>query len=172
MTPEEISNKINMILERVKVQAVKVLCIEGEKSIKMNFEAGGRPEKWAARKRESKKQKGRKLLVITGRLSNVRGKELKDSAQFITDARARDYARLQNEGGVINMPARIYKFRDKRNKSGKTVSVFAGESHKRIRKETRGKPYRITIPKREFMVIPQSDFQRILNQLKAGIKIW
>lgn len=167
MEASELKSKINSIVENVKKQSLKVLAIEGEKSIAKNFEVGGRPS-WKARKRISKKQRGRKLLVISGAMKNVRARVLSDRVQLVTDARARAYAKIQNEGGLINMPAREMKFR--KGKSGKTV--FASNEHKRISKTTSGKAYTIKIPARRYMVIPEEDFQRILEQLKSGIKIW
>ena len=169
---EGIKQKINEIVNQVKEQAIKILEIEGEKSIVMNFEAGGRPMKWTPRKYETKKQKGRKLLVIRGFLKNVRARKIQNGVQLVTDVRARDYAQIHNEGGVINMPARSYSFRRVKTSKGNYASRFAGSRHKRITKTTTGKAYQIVMPKREFMIIPEMDYSRILEQLKAGIKIW
>lgn len=173
MTAAEIKQKVDDIVKRVSGQALKVLAVEGEKSIAMNFEAGGRPTPWVPRKRISKKQEGRNLLVIRGALKNVRAKILSDKVQLVTDVRARAYAKIQNEGGVINMPAREYRFRSvKIAGTKKTATRFAAGHHRRIIKTTRGKAYQINIPARPFMLVPEQDFGRILNQLKAGIRIW
>lgn len=76
------------------------------------------------------------------------------------------YARIHQEGGTINMPARTV--RTGKNRSGRTV--FVKSSRKRGVKETQGKSYIIKIPARPYLVVPEEDFGRMLNAL-GKIKI-
>lgn len=165
----DIERNLKQVLTEIKGKALKVLAVEAEKSIKMNFEAGGRPEKWEPRKHISKRQRGRKLLVISGNLSNVTAEidEYNNRVVIKTNPLASAYARIHQEGGVINMPARELKFRKKR--TGETV--FAGRRHKKITKMKQIKPYKITIPARPYLVIPTSDFGRIKAAILKAIKI-
>jgi hypothetical protein len=71
------------------------------------------------------------------------------------------YSKIQQEGGVINHPGRTLKFRKKKGKT-----VFAGEKHKRIVKETQGKPYIITLKPRPFLIIPAMDTPRIIASIR------
>lgn len=164
----KIEKNLNLAIAQIKGRALKALAVEAEKSIKMNFEAGGRP-KWQPRKRITKKQRGRKLLVISGNLSNVTAEVDEPNSRIVIKPNplAAAYARIHQEGGVINMPARELKFRKKR--SGQTV--FAGRKHKKITKVVQAKPYQITIPARPYLVIPTQDFERIKSAVARAIKI-
>ena len=163
---DKISENIRKVIGAVKAGTLKVLAVEAERSIRHNFDEGGRP-KWLPRKRISKRQKGTNILVISGAMKNVIAEAEGDKVTVRVNPLAREYAAVQNYGGTINMPARNLKFR--KNKTGKTV--FASSRHKRITKEVTSKPYQIKIPARPFMVIPEQDFQRILNAIKSQIKL-
>jgi phage gpG-like protein len=166
----KISENIKKIVQQVKSDALKVLAIEAERSIRKNFDEGGRP-KWTPRKRISKRQRGTNILVISGAMKNVIATQEGDKVVVRVNPLAREYAAIQNFGGAINMPGRNIKFREKKNKYGNTVSVFASSRHKRISKEVTSKPYQIKIPARPFMTIPEQDYQRILNAIKSQIKL-
>lgn len=167
METGDLKSKIEQAVKQVSRQILPVLQIEALKSIRKNFEVGGRP-KWTPRAKISRRQKGRKILVITGNLSNV-GANIDYPQNIISitpNSLAQRYTRIHQEGGIINMPARKIKFRRKTGKS-----VFASSGHKRITKETLSKSYIIKIPARPYMVIPPEDFPRILNAVKIGVKI-
>lgn len=164
---KEIENYLNQVFNQIKGKALKALAVEAEKSIKMNFESGGRPQAWQPRKRISKKQRGRNLLVVSGNLSNVTADidEANSRVVLKPNPLARAYARIHQEGGTINMPARELKYRKKR--SGQ--SVIAGRKHKKITKIVQTKPYQITIPARPYLVIPPQDFERIKRAIIRGL---
>lgn len=166
---KEIENNLNQIFKEIKGRALKALTVEAEKSIKMNFESGGRPEKWQPRKRVSKRQKGRKLLVISGNLSNVTAEVDEANSRVVLKPNplARAYARIHQEGGTINMPARELKFRKKRTGQ----SVFTSRIHKKATKTVQTKPYKITIPARPYLVIPPQDFERIKSAVAKSMKL-
>lgn len=151
----QIENLLKEKIASIKRNTLKACAIQWQQTIRRNFEQGGRPA-WQARKRISKRQKGTKILVISGAMKNVSA-VADPSMNIVTlkiDPRARAYAKIHNEGGTINMPARALKFR--KNKSGRTV--FASSKHKKIIKETTGKAYVIKMPKREYTNVPLDDF--------------
>lgn len=162
---KEIENNLKKVITDIQSKALKVIEIEGEKSIQKNFEASGRPSPWKQRKRLNAKQKKTKILVITGALKNVRAVTEGNKVIFYPDPRARAYARIHQEGGTINMPSRKVAMR--KTKSGK--KVFAGSRHKKTEIKTT-KPYTVTIPARPYLLIPESDFDRIRNAVRMVIK--
>jgi len=169
---ENIVTKLNEINSNLKPAILNVFAVEWEKSVKMNFVAGGRPGKWKPRKKISKRQRGTNLMVISGALKNYRATvELSDSQVIlVSDPRAREYAEIHDKGGVIQIPSRTVRHRVKKYKDGKKRTVFASSKHKRAT-ETQTKAYIIVIPKREHTNIPESDVPRILNAVKQVIKI-
>lgn len=156
-------NKYAVIAKSV---ILKVSAVEWERSVRMNFEASGRPEKWAPRKHTNKKQKGRKILVISGALKNYRAIVRENEVVMAADPRARAYSKIHNEGGVINVPERKRKFR--KNKAGK--SVFASKKHKNTEEKTI-RAHTITIPQRMHTNIPKSDLPRWINTFKQFLKL-
>jgi phage gpG-like protein len=165
MKPEEVRNFLTQQIAAIKRKALDIIAVEAQKSVKKNFEAGGRP-KWKPSKK-LRKHPGAKTLIVTGNLSNVSAvvSEAESSVTLTTNPLSRAYARIQQEGGTINHPAREMKFR--RNKTGRTV--FASSNHKRITKTTTSKPYTITIPARPYMIIPKADLDAMIEKIKKGI---
>lgn len=157
-----IEAKLRAVFGDVQGKAKKILAIEAEKSIQRNFDAKGRPA-WTPPAPHN--------LVIRGALRNVRAVEFDGGIYLTVDARSRAYARIQNEGGVINMPARKIKFRKIKISDKKYRTVFASSKHKRITKVTEARAYKIKIPARPFLRIPQEDYAGIINAIKEGIKL-
>lgn len=158
----QLSAKLRQEIKVIKIKAVKILAIESEKSIRMNFDAGGRPTPWTPRKTVSKRQRGRKLLVISGALKNVsaRPDTVNLKVELTTDPRASAYAATHQFGAKIQKPAGTMRF--------KPGGGFASKKHKRtITKET--KAATIEIPARPFMIIPPQDYPRIIRMIQAGI---
>lgn len=169
MKPDEVQNFLNGKISEFKRKALNVIKEEAPRSIRKNFEQGGRPE-WKPSQKKGK-LKGTKTLIVSRTLMSVSAKANKaeSSVTVSTNPRAGKYAKIQNEGGTINVPAKPLKFRQKKYKDGRTRTVFASKKHKKIVKETTSKPYKITIPKREFMNIPDADLNGIvskINQIK------
>lgn len=162
---DKIILNLNSAVKDVQRKALKIVAIEGGRSIRKNFDDGGRP-KWIARKRISKKQKGTNILVISGRMKNVSETVEADRVVFKSNPLARAYAAIQHFGGTISMPAR--KIRMRKVKSGRMQ--FAKGSHKRTT-EHQGKAYTIKIPARPWLTIPQVDIPRIFNAIKSAIKL-
>jgi phage gpG-like protein len=168
MQPEQVGNYLKeQIGEKVK-RALTILEVAAVKSIKKNFEAGGRPPwpAWAPSTARRKKGNAR-LLVVSGNLSNVVTvrNEAERSITLSSNPLARAYARIHQEGGIIHHPARTLRFR--RTKTGRTV--FASSRHKRIVKQTTSKPYVVKIPARPYMVIPQEDLNAIAQKIQQEI---
>ena len=180
MKMEDIANAIKAAAEDLKKKAIAVLEVEAVKSVQKNFEAGGRP-KWEPRKKVSKKQRGTKLLVVSGNMSNVTAEAAGDKVVIKGNPLSRAYSQIQNEGGVINVPSRAVRHRkvtSGKNKgrtvfassrasrfAGSRASRFAGSRNKKAT-ETKTKAYKITIPARPFMVIPEEDRRMILGKIR------
>ena len=164
MNSAEIENKIKEYI-RVKSEAtLDVLMEQGRRSVSQNFREGGRPEKWKPSQKLNKRP-GAKTLIESGNLRTISLSKDVSTLQvmFGLNPLARAYGQIQNEGGTINMPARRYKFR----LNNANRSLFAKSSAKRFNRETQGRAYTINIPARRFMIIPESDFPRILNAVRG-----
>ncbi len=170
MKPDDVQNFLSQQISEFKRKALLVLKEEAVRSVRRNFEAGGRPQ-WIRSKKKGK-LKGTKTLIVSGTLMNVstQSNEAELSVTVSTDPRASAYAKIQNEGGTINMPARQMKLRKKKYKNGSTRTVFASTKHKKITMETTSKPTTIKIPARPFLVIPQEDIDRMRQKI-SQIKV-
>jgi len=167
---ERIKEEIRRYIERVKTTSLNVLEIEGLRSIQKNFESGGRP-KWIPSKKKGK-LKGTKTLVVTGALREVSAvkDEAASSVTLITSPDSRTYARIQQEGGTINMKPRTMARRTKTD--GR--SVFASKNRdtgKRKKVDVSfSKAHTIRIPARPFLVIPPEDYPGILQAIKRAVE--
>ena len=166
----DIENKLKEILKNVTTQAAAVIKTEAVKSIKKNFEDGGRPVKWEP-SQKSKKNAGTKTLVISGAMSETTAEtmDVPSGIEIILrpGINSRAYARIHQTGGTIQRSPRNIRFRT--DESGRTI--FARDSHKRITKETLSKSYEIKIPARPHLVIPDEDIPGILNAVKSTVSI-
>lgn len=153
----EIKKFLEDSIKQIRSRALSIIEIEAKKSIKKNFQAGGRPNKWKPSKK-NKKTRGTKTLVVSGNLSNVSAVKNVEAGTVTlrSNPLAKAYARIHQEGGRINHPSRPVKHR--RTKSGRTV--FASSRHKRITGKTMTKPYTVRMPARPYMVIPESDIRK------------
>ena len=167
---ERITNEIRKYIDQVRTTALNVLEIEGLRSIQKNFESGGRP-KWVPSKKKGK-LKGTKTLVVTGTLMKVSAAkdEAASSVTLITNPGSRAYARAQQEGATINVPPKTMARRTKKNK----MSVFASKNRDTGKQKkvdvsfSRG--HTITIPPRQFLVIPEEDYPGILQAVKRAVE--
>lgn len=143
MSISEIEKNLNNYIQQKAKSVLQVLEIEGRKSISMNFEQGGRPDKWKPSQKLLKRPSA-KTLIAKGNLRSISSQidVNNSSVKFGLNPLARVYGQIHNEGGTINHPGR-------RKKSG-----------------GRGNPYQIQMPQRRFMVIPESDFPRIINSVR------
>lgn len=166
---EKLESDWNAMAKTVKEKALMIIEVEAVKSIKKNFQVGGRP-KWVPTKKKGK-AKGTKTLVIKGTMSNVSASaDVGSSRVIITgNPQAREYSKIQNEGGVINMPSRTVKHRKVTSGKNKGRTVFARKDSKRA-KETKTKGYKIEIPARPWMVIPPEDAERISKKIFEELK--
>ena len=170
MNSEEVNARIVKAIEEVKRTALTVIRAEALKSIRTNFESGGRP-KWIPSKKKGK-AKGTKTLVISGNLSNV-GSEIDfpgSKVILMPNPLARVYARIHQEGGTINMKPRTMARRTK--KDGR--SVFASKNRdtgKRNKVDVSfSRAYTIKIPARPYLVIPPEDYPGILQAVKRAVE--
>ena len=147
MSLSEIEKNLNAYIQQKSKAVLKVLEIEGRLSVNMNFEQGGRPSKWTP-SQKLKRRPSSKTLIQKGNLRSISTNrdESANRVIFGLNPLSRAYGQIHNEGGIINHPGR-------RRKDGK-----------------RGNAYTITIPRREFLVIPKEDFSRILNSVSKVFK--
>jgi phage gpG-like protein len=165
---EELKIFIDKAFSNMRVRTLKIVEIEAIKSIKKNFEVGGRPTPWAKSKK-NKKHKGTKTLVISGQLSNVSAtKDVSEgSVTLSTSPLSRAYARIHQEGGTINFPARMLRFRKKTYKDKTSRIIFAGAKHKRIIKQTMGKAHTVIMKARPYMIIPNEDIVKWIKIIEG-----
>ncbi len=170
MNEDQAQKYISGLIEKAKIKALNIIAVEAGKAIRKNFEQGGRPDSWKPSIKKGK-LKGTKTLVVTGNLSNVGINIDKDKSQVIitTNPLSRAYARVQQEGGSIDMPARVQKFRKKNYKNGSSRTVFASSKHARITAVKTFKPYKINIPARPYMIIPQADIDTMTAKITENI---
>lgn len=155
---QEVKQFLNDAYDQYRKRALTIIEIEAQRSIKKNFEVGGRPTPWKPSKK-NKKTRGTKTLVVSGALSSpsaVRD-DAEGSVTLITNPLTRAYARIHQEGGTIYHPGRHLRFRVKTYKDKSKRTVFAGVKHKRLSKITWSQPYTVVMPARPYMVIPQED---------------
>lgn len=122
------------------------------------------------KKRKDKKDKTRALLVKSGRLRrSVR--VIASSPISVTIGSDVPYARIHNEGGIINRAARSENFVRNRHKRGKLGKMFGGMGA--FRKGTtpgRGltfKAYSFSIPKRQFLGVNVALYKEIKGIIKT-----
>lgn len=165
----EVENNLRRVIQEVKSTALKVIEIEALRSIQKNFESGGRP-KWIPSKKKGK-LKGTKTLVVTGALREVSAvkDEAASSVTLITSPDSRAYARIQHEGGTINIPPRTMARRTK--KDGRSVFAKKNRELKRAKQidVSFGKAHTIRIPARPFLVIPPEDYPGLLEAVKRAV---
>lgn len=171
MTAEEAGRRIEDYIDQIKRKALIVIEAEALKSVRTNFEQGGRP-KWIPSKK-SGKTKGTKTLVVSGNLSNI-GSEVDFAGSKVTlmpNPLARVYARIQHEGGTISMKPRTMARRTK--KDGRSVFASKNRELKRAKKidVSFSKAYTIEIPPRPYLVIPPEDYFVILARIKEAVKL-
>ena len=166
---QEVRQFLNNAYDNFRRRALTIIEIEAQKSIKKNFEVGGRPTPWKPSKK-SKKNRGTKTLVVTGALSSPSAVRNDDegSVTLITNPLTRAYARIHQEGGTIYHSARLLRFRKKTYKDKSSRIVFAGAKHKRIVKTVTSKPYVVTMPARPYMVIPQEDINHMIKLIEGS----
>lgn len=165
----EVENNLRRVIQEVKSTALKVIEIEALRSIQKNFKSGGRP-KWKPSKKKGK-LKGTKTLVVTGALREVSAvkDEAASSVTLITSPDSRAYARIQHEGGTINIPPRTMARRTK--KDGRSVFAKKNRELKRAKQidVSFSKAHTIEIPPRPFLVIPPEDFPGIVEAIKRAV---
>lgn len=168
---KEIENKVNHLIKDIQVKALKVIEIEGVRSIQKNFEVGGRP-KWIPSKKKGK-AKGTKTLRISGALSSITAvADFQNSkVNIYPGAAARAYARIQQEGGTINRKAYTNARRTKND--GRSVFASKRRDTGRAKKVdvSFSKAHSIVIPARPYMVIPPEDFPGMINAITKAIQL-
>ncbi|MFJ5441746.1 phage virion morphogenesis protein [Pectobacterium sp. CHL-2024] len=127
-------------------------------AVEENFAQQGRPE-WAGWKSNAywAKRRGGKILQKSGRLAaSINEYSDNDSATVGTNV---VYARIHQEGGTINIPARSQRAYYKQNKDGSVGNRFVKKSKSNFSQWNTMGEYKITIPARPFLRLTESDIE-------------
>ncbi|AIK14259.1 putative phage-related protein [Pectobacterium atrosepticum] len=137
-------------------------------AVEENFAQQGRPA-WAGwSPRYAKKRQGGKILQKSGRLAaSINEYSDNDSATVGTNV---VYARIHQEGGTINMPARSQRAYYKQNKDGSVGNRFVKKSKSNFSQWNTMGEYRITIPARPFLHLTESDVEGMENTAAEYLK--
>lgn len=175
MNRSEIIRRLKGLLKQEQKKALKILEVEGVRSIDMNFSSGGRP-KWIPSKKIGKsaeKKYGNKTLIHRGNLKKVSSNIVDGYVILTTNPISRRYASIQHFGGTINRRGGTMA---RRTMKGRTGSVFASKRKWASKKKSGSvrvgffKSYSIRIPARPFMVVPREDYPRILSAMERGLR--
>lgn len=161
-TVEDIKQALGSKVAEIKSAALKVIAREARDSINKNFEQGGRPVVWKPSERARKK--GGKTLIKSGNLMRRINIEIDEAGSKVKLGSTLPYARIHQEGGSIQRKAGTVMLRTTR--SGATR--FAGAKHKKKREAVR-KGHVIKIEPRPFLVVPETDYPRIIRNVKSAI---
>ncbi len=160
--------KLLVLQSEIKRKVLKVLQIESKKSVDKNFEEGGRPNKWKTKTFDDKR------AILTGKSGALQIRTtavINEAEGKIVIVNKLPYGRIQNEGGKIVKTAKMRAF-------FWAMYYAAGGGKKGVEPSGEAVIWRsmalsgkdIEIPKREYLVIPSSDFPRILNSCERVIK--
>lgn len=146
--------KIDQSIDRIANRILDGLETELKKSIQLNFESQGRPEKWPGKYIDD----GR--AILTGKTARLQAQftvEKREDPYRITLASALPYSKIQQEGGEIFITPKMrrffwYQFKETKDDKWKYLALKKGP---------------IKIPARPFLLIPQSDYPRILQGVRS-----
>ncbi|MEI7409276.1 phage virion morphogenesis protein [Pectobacterium aroidearum] len=137
-------------------------------AVEENFAQQGRPA-WAGwSPRYAKQRQGGKILQKRGRLAkSISEYSDNDSATVGTNV---IYARIHQEGGTINIPARSQRAYYKQNKDGSVGNRFVKKSKSNFSQWNTMGEYKITIPARPFLHLTESDVEGMENTAAEYLK--
>lgn len=153
----QIQSRLNSTINQIRLTALKVLEIEGKKSIQTNFIQQGRP-KW----RNKFIDDGRAILTgKTARLQSQINVVRNDTTSTIAIGSNLPYSKIQQEGGKIPITPKMRKFfwakfKETKNVKWKYLALKKGST--------------INIPSRKYLSIPESDYGRIKSSVEVGVK--
>lgn len=172
MNSGDFNKKVTEIVNNIRAEASEVLKTEGIYSVKKNFDMGGRPTAWVpSKKLKSAKlmaKYGNKTLKNSGALMSVSGDADRErgKVKIFPSSAAKDYAYIHQFGGVINRrggarPVRNNRYAKEKWAKGRKKGSIGVRYHK---------AYSITIPARPHLLIPVSDYSRILGVLRYTLQ--
>lgn len=137
-------------------------------AVEENFAQQGRPA-WAGwSPRYAKKRTGGKILQKSGRLAaSISEYSDNDSATVGTNV---VYARIHQEGGTINIPARSQRAYYKKNADGRIGNRFVKKSESDSSRWNTMGEYKITMPARPFLHLTESDVEGMENTAAEYLK--
>ncbi|CDL80195.1 phage virion morphogenesis protein [Xenorhabdus cabanillasii] len=137
-------------------------------AVEENFKQQGRPAWLGWRPATAKKRAGGKILQHTGRLaSSIQQFSDNDEALVGTNVK---YARIHQEGGTINMPARRQNAYYRMRKDGTVGHRFVQKSKSNYSERNTIPAYKIQMPARPFLTLTDSDTEQIQHILERYLQ--
>lgn len=135
-------------------------------AVEENFASEGRPA-WARWKSNAywAKRRGGKILQKSGRLAgSITQLSDNDEATVGTNVA---YARIHQEGGTINIPARSQKSYYRQSKDGSVGNRFVRKSKSNFTQWHSMGSYKISMPARPFLHLTEDDVSRMEDTAEA-----
>ncbi|MDE9466878.1 phage virion morphogenesis protein [Xenorhabdus bovienii] len=137
-------------------------------AVEENFKQQGRPAWLGWSPAYAKKRAGGKILQDTGRLaSSIQQFSDNDEALVGTNVK---YARIHQEGGTINRPARRQQAYYRMNKNGTVGNRFARKSTSNYSELNTIPAHKIQMPARPFLTLAASDADQIQTILERYLQ--
>jgi phage gpG-like protein len=162
--PSQITADIKKAVQDIIPEKVKQI---GLKHFDDSFKSQGwEGTAWAKRKRETRRTRGKALLISSGRLRrSIRGVSSPNKVVFSTDV---PYAQIHNEGGTIQRSAMSRLYLQNRATKGKNKGRYSYGT-KRGRGLTIG-AYSVKMPKRQFVGISTKLNNDIITMIEKELK--
>lgn len=149
----DVSGNIKTKLEEFKNKILKVVEREAVKSVKLNFQQQGRPQKWKPKIIPD----GKKNLSGKGDLFSSISSSIDFSNGVVTVKFGTNYAQIHNAGGRIPVTPKMRKF----------FWAKYYETKKEVwRNMALNKKGYVEIPKREFALLTDEDIKRMIANIK------
>ena len=128
-------------------------------AVEENFAQEGRPKWMGWSPSTERRRRGGRILQLSGRLAGSIGSYSdNDSAVVGTNVK---YARIHQEGGDINMPARSQQAYYRQGKNGTVGNRFVRKSRSNYSEQHSVGAHKIKIPARPFLMLSDSDEREI-----------
>lgn len=166
-TPKQITTDLQRAIKQIIPNKVKQIgLLHFDNSFKEQGFTGGVYLPWQKLKKKGRRNKGRAILIKSGRLRrSIRARLEPNKVIFSTDV---PYAQIHNEGGIIQRHAMSRLYIQSRTKRGKNKGRF-----KRGTTPGRGTTtgaYTIRIPKRQFMGPSTKLNRNIIAMIETELK--
>ncbi|KYC24082.1 phage virion morphogenesis protein [Citrobacter sp. AATXR] len=137
-------------------------------AVEENFAREGRPEWMGWSPRYARKRHGGKILQKSGRLAkSITQYSTNDEAVVGTNVK---YARIQQEGGEINIAARSQQAYYRQHKNGSVGNRFVKKSRSNFSQWNTIGEYKITMPARPFLHLTEDDISGMETTIETYLQ--